>query len=173
MVLHELGHAIGFFHEHSRPDRDDHIKVIHENVQPDLTYNFHKRPSSQVNDYGTPYDMNSIMHYGQRAYGIQNKITIKSINPAYQGTIGKREHLSFHDVMLANRIYRCDAGCDPRVVCPVQGFRGRDCKCYCKSYRTFHPVKECAVREDQDWFIFWPYLPRPLGPQFLGGLQIW
>ena len=32
-VLHEFMHALGFHHEHCRPDRDQHIQVLEENIQ--------------------------------------------------------------------------------------------------------------------------------------------
>lgn len=33
LVLHEFGHAIGYFHEHNRPDRDDNVNILWDNVQ--------------------------------------------------------------------------------------------------------------------------------------------
>ena len=53
-VLHELGHAVGFWHEMSRPDRDDYIKINLENVNPGHESNFDIE--LEVDSRGVPYD---------------------------------------------------------------------------------------------------------------------
>ena len=63
MILHELGHVLGFYHEHTRPDRDDYVEVKFENIEYDRQHNFWKRDAEITQTFG-PYDYNSIMHYG-------------------------------------------------------------------------------------------------------------
>lgn len=59
LATHELGHAIGLLHEHSRADRDTYVDVHLENTTEDDQF-FH----SSGNDTIGPYDFDSVMHYG-------------------------------------------------------------------------------------------------------------
>ena len=34
LVFHEIMHAVGFYHEHNRPDRDNFVTVIWDNIEP-------------------------------------------------------------------------------------------------------------------------------------------
>lgn len=62
-ILHELGHVIGFWHEHARPDRDDYVNIFMHNVQPHKEYNFEAKTWKTVDIKSVPYDVGSIMHY--------------------------------------------------------------------------------------------------------------
>lgn len=61
MIVHELGHLIGLWHEHSRYDRHAHVSIALDNVRSVHRYNFDKLPGMRLM---APYDLSSIMHYG-------------------------------------------------------------------------------------------------------------
>uniref|UniRef100_A0A8C1CKL4 Metalloendopeptidase n=1 Tax=Cyprinus carpio carpio TaxID=630221 RepID=A0A8C1CKL4_CYPCA len=71
IVVHELGHVIGFWHEHTRPDRDEHVDIFRENIQPGQEYNFIKMEPDDVDSLGEVYDFDSIMHYARNTFSRQ------------------------------------------------------------------------------------------------------
>lgn len=38
-LFYRLGHALGFYHEQSRPDRDLYVKIMLENIYDGISYN--------------------------------------------------------------------------------------------------------------------------------------
>ncbi|KAF7262595.1 hypothetical protein EG68_00126 [Paragonimus skrjabini miyazakii] len=110
IVIHELGHVIGFWHEHTRPDRDDHVDILLENVVDGQDFNFKKMDPSEVNSLGEPYDYSSIMHYAKGTFAKANKDeTIRPKPCCPRPPIGQRIQLSPGDVRQANKLYSCPA----------------------------------------------------------------
>ena len=52
IVLHEFMHAIGFWHEQSRADREKYIEIIWTNIQQGMKYNFLKYNSNWIQSLG-------------------------------------------------------------------------------------------------------------------------
>ena len=61
--MHEVGHSLGMWHEHSRPDRDDYVQVMWDNVLEGKEANFLKKSWKNTEVHGIGYDLDSIMHY--------------------------------------------------------------------------------------------------------------
>ncbi|XP_064400500.1 astacin-like [Halichondria panicea] len=109
-ALHELGHAIGFFHEQNRPDRDRAVIIHRDNIRENKIGNFNLK--KHTNYQGEPYAFNSIMHYGIYYFGITDDPTISVKNwELYeeQGRpkLGSRLKLSDVDIRQINKAYGC------------------------------------------------------------------
>lgn len=63
MIVHELGHVLGFHHEHQRWDRDKYITVHFENIKSGRASDYESIPATNWIASTTPYDYRSIMHY--------------------------------------------------------------------------------------------------------------
>ena len=104
-VLHELCHALGFFHEQSRPDRDEHVTIQWENIQQDGLSEFAKESESQVDSLGIGYDYNSIMHYDPILFSKNGQPTIVANDPDIP--LGMARELSDLDIIQINLLYKC------------------------------------------------------------------
>lgn len=117
IALHEIGHAIGLYHEQMRNDRDSHVVVDFGRIQEDKIGNFF-----QIGDFlidRGPYDYDSIMHYQPWAFAKNEaacatgvgesppnyaECTVYPTNPP-TARIGQRTHLSEGDIYGAYLLY--------------------------------------------------------------------
>ena len=100
-AIHEIGHAVGLWHEQSREDRDSHVNVLFDNIDKRKSFNFTQRIRS--GDNIGPYDFGSIMHYSAFAFSRNYQPTIGTIPPGL--VVGQLEGLSAGDIAGVSRLY--------------------------------------------------------------------
>jgi hypothetical protein len=99
-TIHEIGHAVGLWHEQSREDRDTHVTILKQNIQENALHNFDQK-ITDGDDVGA-YDFGSIMHYPRKAFSSNGQDTIV---PKGDQAIGQREKLSAGDIAAVKAIY--------------------------------------------------------------------
>lgn len=110
IAAHEMIHALGWMHEHMRPDRDNYITVFPENIQDSLQGQFTKLDPGQVDPVG-PYDLDSVMHYPTWAFSKNMQPTILPKDPNVDPKrLGQRNDLSPGDVASIRAFYPGDVG---------------------------------------------------------------
>ncbi|CRK94667.1 CLUMA_CG008167, isoform A [Clunio marinus] len=105
-VMHETLHAVGFFHEQNRSDRDDFIKVHEENIKNGAFINFQKFSIDDISSYGIGYDYSSVLHYSPYAFSKNEERTIEALDDEKMNNLmGQRRRLSEGDLAKINRMY--------------------------------------------------------------------
>lgn len=127
IIVHELYHSLGFWHEQSRTDRDTYVTINASHVcgtaasgacSPNVCQgcsdgtnfvsclpNFNINATSLA--YGF-YDFDSFMHYDRAAFSCTgfDTITVNAPwNTQWQSVIGQNDHFSYYDAITCRGIY--------------------------------------------------------------------
>ena len=112
--IHEVMHALGFWHEHQRPDRDKHVFIHRDRTyltdeqfvlaySKDIWEMYDWKPS------GSDYDINSITHYTSSMFSKDSDVPVMT----YPGTnnaliIRNSKTFSANDIIDINFKYPCN-----------------------------------------------------------------
>ncbi|XP_049593675.1 astacin-like metalloendopeptidase isoform X1 [Syngnathus scovelli] len=102
-IVHEVLHALGFFHEHTRLDRGKYINILSGNIMQGHHKNFEIQPGET---FQLPYDLPSIMHYGSNFFSANGQPTI--VAKVRDDNMGQRVAMTHTDVQRVRLLYNCD-----------------------------------------------------------------
>ncbi|KAM4043841.1 hatching enzyme 1.2-like [Anomaloglossus baeobatrachus] len=120
VIQHEAMHNIGFYHEHTRLDRDDYIDILWQNMDEASYSNF---DMADGNTFNLPYDYTSVMHYHRFAFSLRDSLSTIVPKPNPNVPIGQRSGMSNLDVMKINANYACNI-CRVKLVTASGSFSG-------------------------------------------------
>lgn len=106
IAVHEAVHALGYDHMHNHVERDSYVRIFWENIDPNFHFAFDIVDPTWFDNFGTAYDLRSIVHYARWSFSINGRDTIQPFNNDYIDIIGQTQ-LSEGDVERLNRMYNC------------------------------------------------------------------
>lgn len=106
ITVHEAIHALGYDHMHNHAERDRYVRIFWDNIDRIYHHAFFIVDPEWFDNFGTPYDLRSVVHYARWAFSINGMDTIQPLDDAYLDIIGQTQ-LSDGDVVRLNRMYDC------------------------------------------------------------------
>lgn len=101
-IIHEIGHALGLLHEHTRSDRDQFVTIHWDRIDESMHINFE---IMEGNIMLGSYDYASIMHYGEYFFSNNGRPTIVPLQQT-SAPIGQRIETSPGDRAAITELYK-------------------------------------------------------------------
>uniref|UniRef100_A0A0N4ZEF8 Metalloendopeptidase n=1 Tax=Parastrongyloides trichosuri TaxID=131310 RepID=A0A0N4ZEF8_PARTI len=129
-IVYEVLHAFGLFNEEVRPDRDNFVHILYQNIGQQNWAEFLRNTLEVVGPNANKYDYGSLMHNNLFFRSSNGQQTMILVYPFFRETVGQRRELSFNDLKLLNLDI-----CNP---CPTNFPR-----CYNGGYRYETNCQNC------------------------------
>lgn len=112
-AAHELGHALGMYHEMSRADVGKYVQILWDNIEEDRSTRFQFEFQADAST-AEPYDLMSLMHYangaGGKIIGVgrdrRQLPTMKAIGKEVS-VMGNKMGLTKNDALQLGNMYKC------------------------------------------------------------------
>lgn len=151
IAVHELGHNLGMTHEQSRTDHESHVRILRDNIEPAKAYNYDIEEGA---DKSLPYDIMSVMHYGDSDFGKRdaagNKMKTMEAVGASVSIMGNGMGLTLQDARQVGKMYGCLDEIDDFKVCTNDPGKCTKDECVCHQ----DPAESTPVMKAQDGDCF-------------------
>ncbi|RYF67758.1 MAG: peptidase M12 [Cytophagaceae bacterium] len=104
-TIHEIGHTVGMYHEHSRTDRNNSVTILTQNIQPGYEADFQTYIQQNKDGFDQPggFDFNSVMLYHSWSFSVNGQPTITKKDGST--FTGQRDALSPLDIATVQTMY--------------------------------------------------------------------
>ncbi|KAG7493141.1 high choriolytic enzyme 1-like [Solea senegalensis] len=147
-IQHELMHALGFWHEQSRSDRDVYVKINLDNVKDEHVSNFDRKETLNLN---VPYDYSSLMHYGRTEFSKNGQDTVTPVIAS--ASIGQRNGMTENDFLKINKLYNCKNYLHKRGEWDSEV--GQSFTCQCPKGQAVSSITSAydSIEKDRHWAV--------------------
>ncbi|XP_063421977.1 serine-rich adhesin for platelets-like [Mytilus trossulus] len=128
IIIHEMLHAVGSYHEMSRKDRDNYMTVEMSNIIGGTgNVNYKLQQTSDI----SPFDPASDVMYNIYSFSTNGDKTVLFHDWRQEFLAGTGKTLSFYDIADVTAAYGCTDSCVSPPTCQHGGFVDKTCSCAC------------------------------------------